>query len=357
MNHRPALPRSLVGTGTLTERFTVIDVGASGGIPGVWFQFGSRLVAYAFDPLVAEVERLNKTKPPLGSVEYIDAFVVRSSSEPDEQLHTGYETVGRSSTIRSLRLTKTDQHKDLYNAGAEVVYTSNRYSIDEFTSRRGIESVDFIKTDTDGYDYSVLLGAEETLRRRRVLGVIAEVDFNGSNHPHVNLFANNDLYLRSLGFKLFDLDIRRYTRAALPGKFRHNMQAQTVRGQPAQADALWLRDFVDPGFQKTWTTEPSAQQLLKMVLLFEIFGLNDCAIELIDAFSESLSPIVDIELLRSVLTEEASGVSDYGQYMSSFEEYVRAGRFAAFPDDYVIATEGYLSTREGDPKTAVFRPR
>lgn len=357
LNHSPSLPPYFVSAGILADPFTVVDVGASGGIPHVWYSFGDRLVAYAFDPLVSEVDRLNACKPGVGSVEYLDAYVVRSSSE-DEERSPGddYGIISRSSTWRALELTSTDRRKEAYNSGLELRYSSNRFSIDEFMRERAINTVDFIKTDTDGYDYSVLLGAKETLVSRGVLGVVAEVNFNSHSHPESNLFANNDLYLRSLGFTLYDIDVRRYTRAALPGKFRHDIPAQTIRGQLGQADALYLRDFLDDDFRAKWPNlQPSSQQLLKMIILFQIFGLNDCAIELIDGYSETLEHVLDLEQVRSILTEEACGVADYALYIRQFETFVKEGRYAAFPDDYVVASQGCLLTRNNDPKTAIFR--
>jgi len=356
LNHQPALPRSLVSSGILRDTFTIVDVGASGGIPNVWYSFGDRLRAFAFDPLTAEVERLNSAKPAVGTVQYVDAYIVRSSEAQDESPNAEYDIIGRSSTWRSLKLTSTNRQKETYNSGAELRYSQNRYSIDEFMTLQGVSSVDFIKTDTDGHDYAVLLGARETLTKRGVLGVVAEVNFNSHSHPQANLLANNDLYLRSLGFSLFDLDVRRYTRAALPGKFRHNIPAQTVRGQLGQADVLYLRDFLDADFRaKCSDFEATNQRLLKMVCLFEIFGLNDCAIELINAYGETLKEVADLEQLKSVLTEEASGEPDYAAYIDRFENFVKAKQYATFPDGYAVAGEGFLMMRDNDPKTAVFR--
>ncbi len=43
-------------------RFHVLDVGASGGIDPFWRQFEPHLKAVGFDPLVSEVERLNRVE-------------------------------------------------------------------------------------------------------------------------------------------------------------------------------------------------------------------------------------------------------------------------------------------------------
>lgn len=354
LNLNPRLIHDLAGR--FPEKFTYIDVGASGGIPGVWYSFGDALVAYAFDPLVNEVERLNGLRPPIGNVEYVDAFIVRAKNAPDEDPSIKQDCVfPRSSAARSLQISGSDFTKEVFNAGADVVLSTNRFSVDEFVRERGLAYVDFIKVDTDGNDYSVLLGANETLRTKDVLGVTVEVSFNTEPHPEASLFSRHDAYLRSLGFRLFDLDVRRYTRAALPGKFRYNIAAQTLAGQVDQGDAVYLRDFADPDFVRSGE-RPALAKLLKMVALFEIFGQNDCAVELIQAYREDFEQTFDIEQLVSVLCEEFTGTADYATYMQTFERYMRERRYAEFPDDYTLQAEGTVLAPKGDANALVFKP-
>ncbi len=56
-------------------RFTLIDIGCSGGIDEVWRIFGSRLRAFGFDPNLQDIERLNAAEAKHSGVEYIAAFV------------------------------------------------------------------------------------------------------------------------------------------------------------------------------------------------------------------------------------------------------------------------------------------
>lgn len=59
-NDNPRLTRLLVERGAFAEDpMFVVDVGASGGIDPYWREFGRQLEAVGFDPLVAEVDRLN----------------------------------------------------------------------------------------------------------------------------------------------------------------------------------------------------------------------------------------------------------------------------------------------------------
>ncbi len=335
------------------ERFTLLDVGASRGIDEIWGVFGETLSAYAFDPLVAEMARLSAASPPGSKVKYFDAFIVRGSDVEDDRSYDLAVFLPRTSAIRAHEVAGSAYVRERYNMGVDLQYSQNRYSIDEFVARENIKSVDFIKTDTDGFDYSVLLGSENTLRNCGVLGLAVEVFFDLPPHEEANLFSNVDRYLRSLGFKLFDIDVRRYSKDALPLKFRHGIPGQTIRGQVVWADVIYLRDLLSP--ESRDKIAPSPQDIFKMIALFELFGLNDCAVELINLFSETIRHKFDVEQLRSVLLEEACGVADYAAYIRQFEAFMKERRFAAFPDDWEIVEEGFLLRNTRNPREHTFR--
>lgn len=355
MNQKPKLVTSLADSGAFSEPFVLLDVGASGGIAPTWSAFGDALIAHGFDPLVAEVERLNESQCATGTVKYFDAYIVSNDERLDDRPYDPLEMAQRSSAVRALQLSGEDYTKSVFNSGADVRLSQNRYSVDAFVQEHGLDHVDFIKTDTDGRDYPVLLGAEKTLRQRAVLGVAAEVQFNPKEHPHANSFSNVDSYLRELGFSLFNIVPYRYSKAALPDKFRYNIPAQTFRGQVIWADVVYLRDFADARFPERWPhLRPTAHQLLKSIALFEIFDLNDCAMELVNVYAGELGEICDPEQLRQTLLVESHGETDYGAWMERFKSYVCAGRYAAFPDDDVILESGVLMGKPATPNL-VFR--
>src|SRR5205823_11742604 len=103
-------------------------------------------------------------------------------------------------------------------------------------------------TDTDGADLEAMLACEGAFRELRVLGVLVEVPFAGSDAPVANAFHNIDRVLRRNDFSLFSLSTMRYSRAALPAQFERAAPSQTVTGQVIWGDALYFRDAASPSF-------------------------------------------------------------------------------------------------------------
>ena len=52
----------LVASSLRQEKFTLVDVGCSGGIEPIWRIFGDRFAAIGFDASVAECRRLEKPR-------------------------------------------------------------------------------------------------------------------------------------------------------------------------------------------------------------------------------------------------------------------------------------------------------
>lgn len=198
-----------------------------------------------------------------------------------------------------------DYVKERYNAGAEVVYSDRFLELDEFFEAAERDAVDFVKIDTDGSDYGVLLGAERLLGEGAVLGLSVEMQFHGPLHEHANLFSTIDRWLRARGFSLFDLDVYRYTRAALPGQFVYDIPAQTTNGQVVWGEAVYLRDLGDPEYERMWGREFDDPKIVKLACLFELFGLPDCAAELILNYPR-LARVLDVERCLNRLAHQVT---------------------------------------------------
>ena len=312
MSPGPRLTRQLARAGVFdADPFVLADAGASGGLAEYWRAFEPQLHAFGFELQAEEVRRLNEREPS-PQVRYFEAELVCEGFEalyppsrgpdPTRDWSPAYE---RSSAMRAERLL------GLRRAGP-ATRSAPRVSLDAFFAARGTPNVDFLKVDTDGHDYEVLYGARRTLAERGVLGVLAECQLHGPAHPHASTFANTDRLLRELGFTLFDLDVHRYTRAPLPGLFAYAMPAQTVRGPVVWADALYALDPLAPGGRPL-----AVPKLLKLLCIFEIFALPDCAAELLLGRRAAFETVLDVprgldELARQI-DPGASGFQDLNQ--------------------------------------------
>jgi FkbM family methyltransferase len=315
----PALTRALVKQGLLAgQPFILADVGASGGIARHWRQFEPALKAYGFDPLVRECERLNalERNP---EVRYYDCFM-GDEQFVDPPQGWSNQPFERTSAAWAQRLDAVPSAQVYNHGNPRIVYTHKRTSLAAFFRDAGEPTVDFIKVDTDGQDYEVLCGAKELIDPPHALGVLVEAQFHGVSHPHANLFANIDRLLRERGFSLFDLTPYRYTRAALPGRFVVSYPSDTAEGQLLAADALYLRDVAAPGYDARWGSL-SRSKLLKLLCLFELHGLPDCAAELLQVKQAEFAGTLDRDAALDALARQAD------PQLGSFA--ARGGRFTA----------------------------
>lgn len=299
----------------------LVDVGASGGIDTYWHEFEDQFRAVGFDPLVTEVERLNDDAPP--QVRYEAAWVTcREAGVPNGAPSTQF--FPRTSAVRAAELAELDFARQHFNAGAPIELTTERIVLDEYFEPSERDAINFIKVDTDGGDYDVLRGAEATLRTGRVLGLAVEAQFHGAVSADANLFCNIDAYLRGLGFSLFDLEVYRYSRSALPARFVFDIPAQTVTGQVSWGEAIYFRDLGQPDYESTWGLQPSRIEVLKLMCLFEIFGLPDCSAELVLKYRDQLgNGRTRSEYLNLLASEQSGERTTYADLQRDFADDAR----------------------------------
>jgi hypothetical protein len=96
-----------------------------------------------------------------------------------------------------------------------------------------------------------------------------------------NIFRNIDLFMHEHGFTLYDIQTYRYSRSALPAHFRYRQPSATITGQVLLSDTLYFRDLADPDYRLMHPFEADQSKLLTLCILFELFGLPDCAAELL----------------------------------------------------------------------------
>jgi hypothetical protein len=190
--------------------------------------------------------------------------------------------------------------------------------LDCFVQSNSIDYVDFIKLDVEGSELDVLQGALNILQTS-VLGLSLEVLFHSCirNQP---TFSHIDLFLNSLGFRLFDLAIYRQARKALPLPTISPLGV-TQQGQVLWGQALYLRD----GFSELESNQElyhwDQVNVLKLASLMELFCLPDCAVELIQKAQQKYILTETIEPWLNSLTPPLKKGNTFESI--SYEQYLQ----------------------------------
>ncbi len=306
---------------SLKENFTYIDIGCSGGIDEIWRLFGDKLRAYCFDPNVKEIQRLNNSKNHNG-IFYIDAFIEGTDKTiKGIPKNNPFERFSCTQTVNILKKKKADMEsveKTGLNLWGETELTKNHISIPGFLKEKKIKNVDFIKIDVDGNDYKILHSMSEMLKKHEVLGVGIEVNFFGEGTNEENSFHNVDRFMKQRGYTLFALSTRKYSLECLPGKYAITMPAQTEYGRIFQGDAVYLKD-TNEEFE-------SVEKILKLAMLFSMFDLPDCAVDLVLRYKKNLQKVCKLDFLIDVFTRQSLMLSkfdekcSYKSYMNKFAQ-------------------------------------
>lgn len=165
---------------------TLVDVGANVGqtalIMAETFS-GARI--YSFEPVPATFAELRRNTAHLPGVECVNAALSDSAGEAMITIdRDGQNTLLPDVTSSSDRITVPVD------------------TLDGFCAQRGIEHIDLLKTDTEGYETSVLRGAHGMFEQGRIDFVLAECDFiRRPNQPHGDFFEIHRM-LDSYGFRI-----------------------------------------------------------------------------------------------------------------------------------------------------------
>jgi hypothetical protein len=317
------------------EQFTLIDVGCSGGFDPGWRLFGDKLQAVGFDPNVEECERLT-SKEALRSVRYVPAFVGLRPDHPFARLKASKPDVennpwGRLSVTRTIGI-RQKEIENLPLAGkiefndwkqTRLADANHPVFLPEFFEEHHIHNIDFIKMDVDGRDFEILHSLENVFADARVIGFGMEVNFIGSASETDHTFHNTDRFMRRHGFDLFQLSVRPYSAAALPSRYQLAVPAQTEFGRPLQGDALYVRDLCHSA-NADLAAALSVEKVLKTAAIFAVFGLPDCAAEILLKFRAGLAALCDVDSLLDTLAAQAQEPRgshlSYRQYVAAFEQ-------------------------------------
>ena len=302
--------------------FRLADIGCSGGIDAPFRTFGERLVAWAFDIDAAECARLQAAET-LPGVRYIAGRVGLPDAHPF-MLALGGRGWTEGNPWDRLSVAATQRIRQRRAAArAASAPAPSLIDLQSFFAAERIADLDFLKIDVDGADFAILSGIEDNLAAQKVLAVGVEVNFYGTDSPTDHTLHNVDRFLRRAGYDLFGLTVRHYSVAALPSRYAfENLPAQGRFGRPLQGDALYVRDLCAPARAETAASLPAAK-LAKAAAIFSLFGLPDCAAEVLVRFRDRLAPMIEIDAALDLLTEmarEEGMPTRYGDYCAAFAE-------------------------------------
>ena len=108
--------------------------------------------------------------------------------------------------------------------------------------------------------------------------------------------------------------------------------SSTKTGPVMWADLLYFRDVGDPRYEAMWADAPSNTKLFKMIALLEMFGLDDCAVEVMQKYWERLIPHADLRYWRDCLVPGSKKrPRSYETFIAQFEEDARSWRRSSEP--------------------------
>ena len=89
-------------------------------------------------------------------------------------------------------------------------------------------------------------------------------------------------------------------------------------------ETLYFRDLGDPRYEAMWGFEPSYVDLCKLMCLFEILGLPDCAAELVLKYGESFGDAgTRNSFLDIFAAQQSGGLETYASLQQRFARDAR----------------------------------
>jgi FkbM family methyltransferase len=258
-NPESPFTRWVVQQGLLRERFVVIDVGCQGGVHVQWDLLGDLAEVHAFDAIKEAVEDLagREVRPhrhyyniALGNEDGERKFFVKSDVFASSFIA---EDNRARFVLRGCDVISDPQLEPLDAPGGPGARITKVRRLDTLFAEGTLPRADVIKLDCEGFEPEILAGARESL----------------PSDPRVR-----------------------------PPPF--------AVGQFVVFDFLFCRDLVA---ERRGTEHPSPgnvdnasiDRILKMMIIFEMHGLMDCAAELASSFRDRLMTRLDVDCAIDLL--------------------------------------------------------
>ena len=190
-----------------------------------------------------------------------------------------------------------------------------------------IPKADFLKVDVEGYEKDVLLGARDLLHAG-MLGMQIETNFSVSPHYPRSHFGTIAKFALDSHLLVFDITFDRIPRAsfqrALIRKGLKPNADQDEVGRPATVDVLFCRDLIDEvDHQDNYVTacrSTTIDQIIKMMIIYELHGLNDIALDTAERFAERLGARLDVDRAIWLLANPNLRPNEYKKQIRAYEQ-------------------------------------
>jgi FkbM family methyltransferase len=318
LNENAEFTKWVVREGLLGEAFVLVDVGVQDGESERWRLLGDHLVVHGFDPIAEVVQELtaaNCSKPnrhyhcmALGNMDGEQSFYFDPANPTESSMY----------------------RKDVRPCGMESAQELRKVPIRRLDSLRAeglVPKADFLKVDVEGFEQDVLLGAGELLRGG-VLALQTETNFGLSPaYPKSHFISMAEIALEH-DLVVFDLAFNRIPRAsfqrALVRKGFAPIPEQDAVGRPATVNVLFARDLIEEIEHADHYQHPcrplSINQLIKLIIVYELHALNDVALETAERFRELLGAHLDVDRAVRLLCDPECVTNLYRKQLRDYEQ-------------------------------------
>jgi FkbM family methyltransferase len=292
-NSAAPFTRWVVRSGTLYEPFVVVDIGVQGGENTRWHLLRDYLIVHGFDAIEEVIEELRQ----------------KNRNHPNRHYHC--LAAGSTEEERSFYFNNVDPYSSsfyprkadrfgLREQRREQERKVKVRPLDALLADGTISRADFLKCDVEGFEKEVFLGACALLNS--VLGIETETNFFASPlYPDTHLCTLQRLLLDA-HLLIFDLSFYRVPRASFTREVarRRAIGAAALRGigKPAIVNVLFCRDLIDEADHQENYTSPcrpvSVDQLIKLMIIYELYGLSDVALDTAARFADRLAERLDV---------------------------------------------------------------
>ena len=293
----------VTAAGLLQEPFVLVDVGVQGGEHRHWHLLGDHLVVHGFDALEEAVTQLRRRNALRSNRHY---HAVAAGNVNDERTFYVNAANPTASSMFRQRASRFDVHMREEPRQVQV------RRLDTLLMQGIIPRADFLKVDVERFETDVLLGARQLIAAG-VLGVETESNFGISADLPNGHFSAVSAILVDHGLLVFDLAFNRVPRAsfqrALAAKGLSPVSVHEGIGKPSTLNVLFCRDAIQEIDEaESYPTPPrplGLDQLIKLIVIYELHGLNDIAVDTVDRFATLLGGRLDVSRAIKLLADPA----------------------------------------------------